>query len=47
LVAELHRAGLTDRQIASWTLQTCYTTGRIRDAMGLQPNRQHGAEGHQ
>lgn len=47
LVAELHRAGLSDCQIASWTLQSSYTTSRIRQGLGLQPNRHPCAEGDQ
>lgn len=38
LVATLHRAGLTDVEIASVTCMTTYTTARIRTGMGLKPN---------
>jgi hypothetical protein len=39
LVAELHREGWTDAQIASHTSMTEYTTGRIRAGMNLKANR--------
>lgn len=39
LVAQLHHAGWTDRQIAELTKLTEYTTARIRTGMGLKPNR--------
>ncbi len=35
LVAELHRAGLSDVEVAAWTRMTLYTTARIRTDMGL------------
>jgi hypothetical protein len=38
LVAELHRAGWSDQQIAELTKLTEYTTARIRAGMGLKPN---------
>jgi hypothetical protein len=47
LVAELHRAGLSDVQIAEWTLLSTYTAGRIRSSMGLKPNRKSSSEGSQ
>lgn len=39
LVSELHADGWTDTDIAAWTRMTTYTTARIRDGMGLAPNR--------
>jgi len=39
LVAEFHRAGWSDREIARHTRSTEYTVDRIRKAMGLTPNR--------
>lgn len=39
LVWELHNFGWTDLQIAEHTRQTTYTTARIRDFLGLRPNR--------
>jgi hypothetical protein len=39
LVTELHLLGWTDVEIAEWTLQTTYTTARIRSGMGLAANR--------
>lgn len=39
LVAEFVRVGWTDREIAERTLMTGYTTGRIRERLGLQANR--------
>jgi hypothetical protein len=39
LVAELHRAGWTDRRIATHARMTTYTTARIRAGLGLLPNR--------
>lgn len=39
LVTELHRLGWTDVAIAAHTRMTTYTTARIRDALGLLPNR--------
>lgn len=39
LVAELVLAGLSDQQIAEWTVQTEYTVARIRNGMGLTANR--------
>jgi hypothetical protein len=44
LVAELHGRGLTDVEIAEWTLMTTYTTARIRDSIGLRPNRPRAEE---
>lgn len=39
LVAELHRAGLGDVEIAELTRLSTFTTARIRAGMGLRPNR--------
>jgi hypothetical protein len=39
LVAELNKAGWTDDEIADRTRMTAYTAGRIREGMGLAPNR--------
>lgn len=39
LVAELHRRGWTDTEIATHTRMTTYTTARIRDALLLPSNR--------
>jgi hypothetical protein len=39
LVAELHRAGWTDREIAEHTFMTTYTAARIREGMHLAPNQ--------
>lgn len=39
LVADLHRHGWSDLQIADHTRQTLYTTARIRYRLGLAPNR--------
>jgi len=39
LVAEFHRLGWTDADIAGHTRQTVYTVSRIRAGMGLKPNR--------
>jgi hypothetical protein len=44
LFAELHVLGWTDLQMAEHTRTTLYTTARIRDRLGLSPNRPH-AEG--
>lgn len=38
LVAELHRRGWTDTEIAAHTRMTTYTTTRIRAQLGLHPN---------
>lgn len=38
LVATLHRAGLTDVEIAEISRMSTYTTVRIRAGMGLKPN---------
>lgn len=38
LVAELVHHGWTDVQIAAHTRMTTYTTARIRDSIGLEPN---------
>lgn len=35
LVAELHRAGLSDVEVAAWTRMTTYTAARIRGDMAL------------
>lgn len=43
LVHELVTAGWTDRAIAQHTQQTLYTAGRIRDRIGLAPNREEVA----
>lgn len=39
LVDELVRHGWTDIEIAAHTRMTTYTTARIRDALGLEPNQ--------
>lgn len=39
LVAQLHRGGRTDVEIAARTRMTTYTTARIRAGLGLLPNR--------
>lgn len=39
LVAELHATGWTDLDIAQWTRMSTYTAARIREGMGLRPNR--------
>lgn len=39
LVRRLHRAGHTDVEIAELTLMTTYTASRIRNSLGLKPNR--------
>lgn len=39
LVAALHRAGLTDTEVAAHTRQTTYTAARIRNRLGLPPNQ--------
>lgn len=45
LVAELHAYGWTDSDIAEWTRMTTYTSARIREGMGLAPNkRPEGSE---
>lgn len=38
LVSVLHSRGYSDRQIADRTQWTLYTTARIRDHIGLDPN---------
>ncbi|MCI2421486.1 hypothetical protein MOQ72_29035 [Saccharopolyspora sp. K220] len=38
LVAELHALGWTDAEIAAHCRMTTYTTGRIRERLGLAPN---------
>jgi len=38
LIAELHRGGWSDVEIAEWTRLSTYTVGRIRGGMGLRPN---------
>ncbi|GAB3670460.1 hypothetical protein GCM10027597_01770 [Saccharopolyspora tripterygii] len=38
LVAELHTRGWTDAQIALHTRMSLYTTARIRDRIGRDPN---------
>lgn len=38
LITELWAAGWTDVEIASHTRLSTYTTGRIRDRVGLEPN---------
>jgi len=40
LVAELHRGGWSDAEIADHTRTTRYTVSRIRGEMGLRPNPQ-------
>jgi len=44
LVAEFHRLGWSDEDIATHTQMTVYTTARIRSSMGLEPN-ENGAGG--
>ena len=39
LILLLHRQGWTDQEIAEHTRTTLYTTARIRDYLGLNPNR--------
>jgi hypothetical protein len=39
LFAELHALGWTDLEMAEHTRTTPYTTARIRDRLGLRPNR--------
>jgi hypothetical protein len=39
LVYELHTSGLTDGEIADATQMTWYTAARIREELGLRPNR--------
>lgn len=39
LVAELHRLGWTDVQIARHTRQTTYTSARVRELLGLPVNQ--------
>lgn len=43
LLAVLHARGWTDLHIAVHTLWSTYTVARIRERMGLLPNRQSGA----
>lgn len=38
LIADLHRHGWSDLRIAEHTSLSLYTTGRILDRLGLQPN---------
>lgn len=38
LVHELHGMGWSDVEIATHTRMSTYTTGRIRDRLGLEPN---------
>lgn len=38
MVFQLHRHGWSDMDIARHTRQTLYTTGRILDRLGLDPN---------
>lgn len=40
LVAQLHRAGWTDADVAVHTALTTYTAARIRNTLGLPPNRE-------
>lgn len=40
LVAELHAAGMTDVEIAERTDMSTYTAVRIRQRIGLRPNRE-------
>lgn len=44
LVAELHRLGWADVEVAGHTAMTSYTACRIREGMGLSPNRPRVAE---
>lgn len=44
LVMELHRLGWLDVEIAEHTAMTTYTTARIRDCLGLRPNRPRAEE---
>lgn len=44
LVADLHRAGLTDVEIAERTLMSTYTACRIREGMSLRVNRPRAEE---
>ncbi|QCQ91756.1 hypothetical protein [Rhodococcus sp. SGAir0479] len=39
LMAALVRRGMTDTEIATHTRWTTYTTARIRENCGLEPNR--------
>jgi hypothetical protein len=39
LFTELHSLGWTDMEMAEHTRTTPYTTARIRDRLGLRPNR--------
>lgn len=39
LIASLHRKGWSDVAIATHTLLSTYTVGRIREGLGLRPNR--------
>lgn len=39
LVIDLHSLRWTDVEIAEHTRMTTYTTARIRDSLGLRPNR--------
>jgi hypothetical protein len=43
LVAQLHRAGWTDADIAVHTALTTYTAARIRDGLDLPPNTAEAA----
>lgn len=38
LLYHLHRAGWSDQDIARHTRLSLYTTGRIRDRLGLEPH---------
>jgi hypothetical protein len=44
LIADLHREGWTDVEIAEQTAMSTYTTCRIREGMGLQMNRPRAEE---
>lgn len=39
LISNLHHEGWTDAAIAGHTLLTTFTACRIREALGLKPNR--------
>lgn len=39
LIADLHALGWSDVEIAEHCMSSTYTTARIRDRLGLTPNR--------
>lgn len=45
LVAEMHRAGMTDQAMAARARMTVFTAARIREGMGLRPRRDRVASG--